>query len=109
MENLEWILSLIATVLSLLIACISFGIKLIKNVREKIRTKKYNELIESIAPIMEIAENNTQLHGADKKDYVMDKVSQYAVENRLIYDAKAVADKIEELVAFSKQINKREE
>lgn len=108
MENIEWILSLAATALSLFVACISFLIKLIKTVREKIRNKKHSELMESVAPIMEIAENYTQYKGADKKEYVMDKVNLYAAENGLLYDAKAVAEKIEELIEFSKQVNKRE-
>lgn len=108
MENIEWILSLAATVLSLFVACVSFLIKLIKTVREKIRNKKHSELMESVAPIMEIAENYTQYKGVDKKEYVMDKVNLYAAENGLLYDAKAVAEKIEELIEFSKQVNKRE-
>ena len=108
MENLQWLLSLAATALSLFVACISFLVKLVKNIREKVKAKEYDELMESVAPIMEIAENYTQYKGADKKEYVMDKVNLYAAENGLLYDAKAVADKIEELIDFSKQVNKRE-
>lgn len=107
MENLEWILSFAATALSLLVACISFFVKLRKSLREKAKVKNYDELMDSVAPIMEIAENYTMYKGADKKAYVMSKVEQYASENGLLYDAKAVAEKIEELVEFSKQVNKR--
>lgn len=107
MENSEWILSLAATALSLLVACISFVIKLVKVVREKIKAKKFDELMDSIAPIMELAETHTEYSGADKKAYVLEKVSKYAAENGLIFEAQAVADKIEELVKFSKQVNKK--
>ena len=33
---------------------------LIKNIKDKIQVKNYNELMESVAPIMEIAENHTK-------------------------------------------------
>ncbi len=109
MENLEWILSLAVTALSLLAACVSFAVKLVKNVREKMSAKKYDELMESVAPVMEIAENHTGLKGHDKKEYVLEKVSEYAERNGLKFEAEAVANRIEELVEFSKKVNKREQ
>ena len=108
MENLEWILSLAVTALSLAVACASFLIKLVQALRDKIKAKKRGELLDAVAPIMEIAENCVKYDGADKKRYVMHGVAEYAAENGIAFDAKAVADKIEELVAFSKQVNKRE-
>ena len=107
MENLEWILSLAVTALSLFAASVSFLIKLIKNIKDKIQVKNYNERMESVAPIMEIAENHTKYKGEDKKKYVLEKVNLYAEENGLKFYAKNVADKIEELVEFSKKVNKR--
>lgn len=108
MENVEWILSLAVTALSLLVVCISFLVKMIKSIRAKIKEKKYTELMDSVAPIMEIAENYTEYKGEDKKQYVMEKVNQYAAENGITFDAKSVADKIERLIEFSKQVNKRQ-
>lgn len=108
MENTEWILSLAATALSLLVASISFLLKLIKAVREKSEIGKRDELMESVAPIMEIAESRKRKTGAEKKEYVMDAVRRYAEENGLTYDADAVSGKIEEFIEFSKKVNKRE-
>lgn len=108
MENLEWILSLAGTVLSLIIVCITFIVKLVQNIKARGKDKAQTELLDAVGPIMEIAETFINYSGEEKKEYVMTKINQYAIENGIAYDASLISEKIEELIALSKQVNKRE-
>lgn len=107
MENLEILLSLAGTALSLLVACVTFIVKLIKNVKQRIAEQGATALLDAVTPIVEIAESMTNYSGSEKKEYVLTKVNQYAIENGIEFDANAVSDKIEQLVELSKQVNKR--
>lgn len=107
MENLEIILSLAGTAISLFIACITFIVKLIKNVKKRIAEQGATALLDAVTPIVEIAETLTNYSGAEKKEYVLTKVNQYAIENDIAFDANAVSNKVEQLVELSKQVNKR--
>lgn len=105
MEHLEWILSIAGTVLSLVILCVSFLIKLIQSVRARKREQGQTTLLDAVAPLMEIAENFTNYSGEEKKEYVITKVNQFAFENGINFDLHAVSNKIEELIALSKNVN----
>lgn len=109
MENFEVILSLIGTSMSLLVACIVFLIKLIKSVRFKKIKQNLDLLLEAVAPIVEIAEGYANFSGEEKKEYVLTKVNQFAIENGIAFDTKLISDKIEDLIALSKKVNSRKE
>ena len=109
MENLEVILSLIGTSLSLFVACIVFLIKLIKCVRSKKCKQNLDLLLEAVAPIVEVAEGYENFSGEEKKEYVMTKVNQFAIENGITFDTKLISNKIEELIVLSKKVNSRKE
>lgn len=108
MENLEIILSLAGTALSLLAACATFLIKLIRSVKARVKEKGERVLLDSVASLVELAETLVYYSGAEKKEYVLTKVKEYAIENKIEFDAEKVSDKIEELVKLSKQVNKRD-
>ena len=108
MQNFELILSLAGTAVSLFVACLTTVLKLVKNVRLRHRQEGVMTLLTAVAPIVEIAESFSNYTGAEKKEYVLTKINQFAIENGIEYDADAVSDKIEQLVDFSKQVNKRE-
>ena len=38
----------------------------------------------------------------------MTKANRYAIEHKIPYDEQAVSDKVEDLVALSKEVNKRD-
>lgn len=105
MENLELILSLAGTALSLFIACVVFIVKIIRGYITKKKLKNSYVLLDAVAPLMEIAEQFTNYSGEEKKEYVMTKVNQFALENKIKFDSEAVNEKIEELIGLSKKVN----
>lgn len=105
MENLELIVSLAGTALSLFIACVLFIVKLIRGCITKKKLKNSYVLLDAVAPLMEIAETFTGYSGEEKKEYVMTKVNQFAIENGIKFDEEAVTKKIEELIGLSKKVN----
>ena len=107
MENIQLILSLAGTALSLLVACVTFVIKLAGSIRRRVREEGATALMNAVAPIVEIAEGFGNYGGAEKKEYVLTKVNQYAIENSIEFDAQSVSDKIEQLVELSRQVNRR--
>lgn len=107
MENMEWILSLSATILSLLAACVTFLVKLIRSVKVRVKEKGLTTLLDAVESLVELAENLENCSGAEKKEYVLTKVKQYADENKIEFNAEKVTEKIERLIELSKQVNKR--
>ena len=105
MENFELILSFAGVVLSLLFTCLIFIIKLFKSFRDK--KKILNNLIleDAVAPIMEIAEEFKHFNGKEKKEYVITKINQLALESGLDFNPESINAKIEELIKLSKSIN----
>ena len=105
MENLELIVSLAGTALSLFIACVLFIVKIIRGYITKKKLKNSYVLLEAVPPLMEIAEQFTNYSGEEKKEYVMTRVNQFALENKIKFDSEAVNEKIEELIGLSKKVN----
>ena len=108
MEQMEWILSIAGTVLGLVILCVSFLIKLVQSIRARKKEQGKTTLLDAVAPLVEIAENFIGYSGEEKKEYVMTKLNQFAIENGIEFNAEAISEKIEELIELSKQVNKRE-
>ena len=105
MENFEVVLSLAGTALSLLITSIIFVVRLVKAVREKRNMQSSSFLYETVARLMEIAENFSNYSGEEKKQFVLTKVNQFAIENGLKFDAETTAAQVEKLIELSKKIN----
>ncbi len=105
MENLELILSLIGTTGSLLITCIIFIVKFVNSLRTKRLAEDDTEILEAILPLMEIAEKYENYSGEEKKEYVLTKLNQFAIENGIAFNTEAVIGKIEELIQLTKQVN----
>ena len=109
MENIELILSLAGTAVSLFIACVLFIVKIVRGCITKKKLKNGYVLLDAVAPLMEIAETFTNYSGEEKKEYVMTKVNKFAIENGITFDEEAVSQKIESLIGLSKEVNAREE
>ena len=105
MGNAEVVLSLAGTALSLLITCIIFIVRLVKSIKDKKRIQNCSFLDDAVAPLMEIAESFSNYSGEEKKQFVLTKVNQFAIENGLKYDADAITAKVEKLIDLSKKIN----
>lgn len=104
-ENLELFLSLAGTILSLVIACIIFIIKIIKIVKSKKQIMNSALLEEAVPQLMEIAEQFLNYSGEEKKEFVMTKINQFAIENGLKFEADIISNKIEELISLTKKVN----
>lgn len=106
MENLEIILSLAGTALSLFAACVAFAVRLYKRIKESIKEKGETAVLDAVLPLVEIAETLGG-SGEDKKSFVLSKLGEYAENNDIEFDAGGVSDKIEQLIELTKQVNKR--
>ena len=101
LQEIELLVSLIATGVGLLATAISFIIKVIKDIKEK----KLQKLIEQLM----IEAEKIGMSGKEKKKYVIDGVLEYG--KAYYFNAKTIVEKvsvyIEECIAFSKQINSK--
>lgn len=105
MNNL-WIgitvVSVVTVLLITTIICIVVLIKFAKSKRDFIAKE---QLLSAVGPIMAIAEKYKNYSGAEKREYVLTKINQLAIENKIKYDVRMVSDKIEELIKLTKEIN----
>ncbi len=105
MEKLEVWVSLAGTLVSLSVALIIFLVRLVKSVRNNKNMLNENVLLDAVAPLMELAEKFTNYSGEEKKEFVLTKLNRFAIDNKLNFDAEAIAKKIEELISLTKQVN----
>lgn len=105
MENLELILSLLGTSASLVFTMIIVIIKFIRCRKTSHSLEDEYELYNSISKLMEIAEEFTNYSGEEKKEFVITKLNQFAIENCLKFDVNKASNKIEELIMLSKNVN----
>ncbi len=108
MENIKEIITIASACLGLIATITGFLIPLVKNVKAKNKLTALNKLTTTLQAFIVDAETFTNFTGAEKKEYVMTKVNRYAMENKIPYDEQAVSDKVEEIVALSKEVNKRD-
>lgn len=105
MENIQIILSVGGTALGLLITTITFLTKFIKNLKVKKVMDSVIKIGNAVLPFIQKAEEFTAYTGEEKKEYVMTKANQFAIENGIKFDKELVSQKIEELVAMSNNVN----
>lgn len=108
MEKLEYIFSLVGTVLSFLVALLTLVLKLMKVLKDKSITEDREKLVEKLLELVVEAEGMLDYSGKEKKAYVMEKVSEFASREDIEADLEFVSDEIEKLVELSKQVNARE-
>jgi len=108
MQDLSLILSTIGTAAGLLITTITFLLKFIKNAKAKHAAESLLAISRAIIPYIEQAEQFVNYTGQEKKQYVMTKANQFAIEHGIEFDAGKVSDKVEKLVKLGKTINKTE-
>ena len=105
MENLEIILSVAGTALGLLVTTVTFLTKFIKNAKAKKAAENIVDISNAIIGYIEEAETFLNYSGEEKKQYVMTKANQFAIESGIKFDAESVSAKVEELVGMTKQVN----
>jgi hypothetical protein len=105
LKNIEIILSLAGTSLGLFITVLTFVMKTIKSVKAKKALEQAIKIGNAVLPFIREAEKFTSYTGLEKKAYVMTKANQFALSNRIPFKEIQVSEKIEELVALTKQVN----
>lgn len=108
MKELEIILSVSCAALGLLVTSITFIMKFLKSAKAKKICEHIVEVGNAVIPYIKQAETFLNYSGAEKKEFVMTKANQYAIENGIRFDEALVSEKIEELVRLTKEVNKRD-
>ena len=108
MEKLEYIFSLVGTVLSFLVALLTLVLKLMKVLKDKSITEDREKLVEKLLELVVEAEGMLDYSGKEKKTYVMEKISEFASKADIEADLEFISEEIEKLVELSKQVNARD-
>lgn len=106
--SIQEIITLIGSVLPLLIAFLTFLVKFIKNEKAKKVLNCTLKLAETIQPLIVEAEKFTHFSGEEKKQYVLTKANQFAIDHKLKFDQEKVSVMIDELVETTKKVNMRD-
>ena len=109
MENIEKILAIISACLGIIITATGFLIPLVKNAKAKRTLEILNKISNEVKDFIVEAEQFVNYSGAEKKQYVMTRVNQLAIENKWKFDEEVVSEKIEEMITISKRVNQREQ
>ena len=107
MGKLEEIITIVSACLGFVATFTGFLIPLVKSVKAKNKLTALNKLSTSLQSFMVDAETHQNFTGEEKKEYVLTKANRYAIDNGLPYDEQAVSANVEDLVALSKEVNKR--
>ena len=107
MENLEEIITVATACLGFIVTATGFLIPLVKNVKAKNKLAALNKLSATLQSLIVDAETHSNFTGEEKKEYVLTKANRYAIDNNIPYDEQAVSAKVEDLLALSKEVNKR--
>lgn len=105
LENIEIILSLGGTCLTLLLTTILFLKKTIKNKKVREIVKRVESLTNQIIPYIKEAEGFSNFSGVEKKSYVMTKLQAYALENEIAFNKNEISNKIESLIELTNEVN----
>ena len=94
--------------MGLVVAIATFIAKYAKSVKARKVAEQTIKICNAILPYIEQAETYVHYSGEEKKEYVMTKTNQYAIENGIPFDKHAVSEKVEELVELTKEVNARD-
>lgn len=108
MENVEFWVGIIISILTGITTCIPLIIKLVQTIKETVKSKNWTAVMQLVLKLMAEAEENYAT-GADKKAYVMDSIE--AMKDTLNYDVDmdAVSAMIDSIIIASKKINVKTE
>lgn len=106
-ETLELVIKIVPSVCAGITAVLSFilGIRKgkYKNLFKGENAKHF--VMDILLEAMTTVENFANYTGEEKKEYVMTKVNQYCIENKIEYDAELTETNIEKMIEFSKGVN----
>lgn len=65
------------------------------------------DLFEVIIPFMELAEGLTNYSGAQKKNFVLESIKEYARKANIVVDERQMGYLIEDLIKLTKKVNNK--
>lgn len=107
MEKLKYIITLASSVLPLVIAMLTFIIKFIRTAKMKKSLEKTLQLTQTLQTFIVDAEKFINYNGEEKKEYVMTRANQFAIEHSMKFDGDSISALIDRIVNVTKQVNAR--
>lgn len=108
MEAIKEIIIIASFVVGLITTATGFLIPLVKNRKAKKALEALNSIAGQIQPLVVEAERFVNYTGAEKKQFVLTKINDFAIKNKIPFDETATSNLIEEIVATTKQVNMRD-
>lgn len=104
MENVEFWVNVVISILTGLITCIPLVVKLVQVIKDSVKSKNWTALMQLVLKLMSEAEENFST-GAEKKEYVLDSIE--AIKSTLNYDVDmdAVGAMIDSIIETTKRVN----
>lgn len=100
---MEWY-KIVVSILSGLVACIPLMVNLVKYVKQAIKEKNWNKLVELVMNLMAQAEGKFD-NGAERREWVLMMVKASADTIDYEIDLNQVADLIDSLCELTKVVN----
>lgn len=107
-ETLKLVLSILGTSLAWVSLISTLVVKQVKSNKLKKIASQLNFFTDQAQKYVSEAEKFLNYSGKDKKEYVMTKVNQAAIDNKVKFDKETVSSLIEKIVDITKNVNKRE-
>lgn len=98
------IIKMVSLCVSLLISLFGFVVAVIKEVK----LKKWDQIKSVLITFIEKAEEYTTYSGAEKKTAVLKWTKEFCDSHNIKFDVEKVSEQIEELVEFTKKVNKKD-
>ncbi len=98
------IIKVVSLCVSLLISIFGFVVAVIKEVK----LKKWDQIKSVLITFIEKAEEYTTYSGAEKKTAVLKWTKEFCDSHNIKFDVEKVSEQIEELVEFTKKVNKKD-
>jgi len=104
----ERLIGILSGVFGILLTAIGFGIKLWRMTKERNLEKWENFFKEQAEIFVVLAEDIKNFEGKDKKEWVLTKINQAAIEAKIPFNAALVDTIIEKVVEITKKVNCRD-
>lgn len=103
--NLEIFLSLLGTSLGFILSLLTLIIKISKNKKVKKTAEQMVSITEQLNTFIMEAEQFKNYTGAEKKNFVLTKINQFAIDNKIKFSFETISNKIEEIISLTKNVN----
>lgn len=107
-EKIKIIVSLVSALVPLISIITGLIIKFAKTEQAKKLAKQLNFWTTEIGKYVVEAEKFLNYKGLEKKEYVLTKVNQACLDNKVKYDLIKVSEILEDVVKITKQVNQKE-